>query len=42
MRTKGGKLVDKGYLYRILNNRVYIGLSRPKFSAGLRARIGAQ
>ena len=25
MRTKGGKPVDKGYLYRILNNRVYIG-----------------
>ena len=25
MRTKGGKTVDKGYLYRILNNRVYIG-----------------
>jgi len=25
IRTKGGKLVDKGYLYRILNNRVYIG-----------------
>ncbi|MFY9830708.1 MAG: recombinase family protein [Rhodoplanes sp.] len=24
MRTKGGKPVDKGYLYRILNNRVYI------------------
>jgi DNA invertase Pin-like site-specific DNA recombinase len=25
MATKGGKLVDKGYLYRILNNRVYLG-----------------
>ncbi|MGZ8372636.1 MAG: recombinase family protein [Rhodoplanes sp.] len=25
MRTKSGKPVDKGYLYRILNNRVYIG-----------------
>jgi site-specific DNA recombinase len=25
MRTKGGKTIDKGYLYRILNNRVYIG-----------------
>ena len=25
MRTKGGKPVDKGYLYRILNNRAYIG-----------------
>jgi DNA invertase Pin-like site-specific DNA recombinase len=25
MTTKGGKLVDKGYIYRILNNRVYLG-----------------
>src|SRR5262249_41654202 len=25
MTTKGGKPVDKGYIYRILNNRVYIG-----------------
>ena len=25
MKTKGGKPIDKGYLYRILNNRVYIG-----------------
>jgi site-specific DNA recombinase len=25
MRTKGGKPIDKGYLYRILNNRVYLG-----------------
>jgi DNA invertase Pin-like site-specific DNA recombinase len=25
MTTKGGKLVDKGYVYRILNNRVYLG-----------------
>jgi hypothetical protein len=25
MKTKGGKPVDKGYLYRILNNRVYLG-----------------
>jgi DNA invertase Pin-like site-specific DNA recombinase len=25
MTTKGGKPVDKGYLYRILNNRVYVG-----------------
>ena len=25
MRTKGGRPVDKGYLYRILNNRVYLG-----------------
>ena len=23
--TKGGKLIDKGYVYRILNNRVYLG-----------------
>lgn len=25
MRTKGGKPIDKGYLYRILNNRVCLG-----------------
>jgi site-specific DNA recombinase len=25
MTTKGGKPIDKGYIYRILNNRVYIG-----------------
>jgi hypothetical protein len=25
MTTKGGKRVDKGYIYRILNNRVYLG-----------------
>ena len=25
MTTKGGKPVDKGYIYRILNNRVYVG-----------------
>jgi hypothetical protein len=25
MTTKGGKPVDKGYVYRILNNRVYLG-----------------
>ena len=25
MRTKGGKPVDKGYLYRMLGNRVYLG-----------------
>jgi hypothetical protein len=25
MTTKGGKPIDKGYLYRILNNRVYLG-----------------
>ena len=23
--TKGGKLIDKGYIYRSLNNRVYLG-----------------
>jgi site-specific DNA recombinase len=25
MTTKGGKPIDKGYIYRILNNRVYVG-----------------
>src|SRR4051812_30512120 len=25
MTTKGGKSIDKGYVYRILNNRVYLG-----------------
>jgi hypothetical protein len=25
MTTKGGKPVDKGYIYRILNNRIYLG-----------------
>ena len=25
MRTKRGKPIDKGYLYKLLNNRVYIG-----------------
>jgi site-specific DNA recombinase len=25
MTTKGGKPIDKGYMYRILNNRVYVG-----------------
>ena len=30
MRTKGGKPVDKGYLYGILNNRVYIGEAGPQ------------
>jgi site-specific DNA recombinase len=33
MRTKGGKPVDKGYLYRILNNRVYIGVAVHKGTA---------
>ena len=23
--TKRGKLIDKGYLYKLLNNRIYIG-----------------
>jgi site-specific DNA recombinase len=25
VRTKRGKLVDKGYLYKLLNNRIYVG-----------------
>jgi site-specific DNA recombinase len=25
MTTKGGKPIDKGYVYRILNNRIYLG-----------------
>lgn len=25
MTTKGGKPIDKGYIYKILNNRIYIG-----------------
>jgi site-specific DNA recombinase len=25
MTTKGGKPIDKGYIYRILNNRIYLG-----------------
>jgi hypothetical protein len=27
VRTKRGKLVDKGYLYKLLNNRTYLGLA---------------
>jgi site-specific DNA recombinase len=27
VRTKRGKLVDKGYLYKLLNNPVYIGMA---------------
>jgi site-specific DNA recombinase len=33
MKTKGGKPVDKGYIYRILNNRVYLGEAVHKGSA---------
>ena len=25
VRTRRGKLIDKGFLYKLLNNRVYIG-----------------
>src|SRR4051812_13254980 len=31
--TKGGKPIDKGYVYRILNNRVYLGEAVHKGSA---------
>jgi hypothetical protein len=27
VRTKRGKLVDKGYLYKLLNNRTYLGMA---------------
>jgi hypothetical protein len=27
VRTKRGKLIDKGYLYKLLNNRTYLGLA---------------
>ena len=33
VRTKRGKLVDKGYLYRLLNNRTYLGLAVHKGTA---------
>ena len=33
MRTKRGKLVDKGYLYKLLNNRTYLGLAVHKGTA---------
>jgi hypothetical protein len=33
MTTKGGKPVDKGYVYRILNNRVYLGEALHKGTA---------
>ena len=31
--TKRGKLVDKGYLYKLLNNRTYLGLAVHKGTA---------
>jgi len=33
LTTKGGKPVDKGYIYRILNNRVYLGQAVHKGTA---------
>jgi site-specific DNA recombinase len=33
VRTKRGKLVDKGYLYKLLNNRTYIGMAVHKGTA---------
>jgi len=33
MTTKGGKPVDKGYVYKILNNRVYLGQAVHKGTA---------
>jgi site-specific DNA recombinase len=33
MTTKGGKLIEKGYVYRILNNRVYLGEAVHKSTA---------
>ena len=33
IRTKRGKLVDKGYLYKLLNNRTYLGLAVHKGTA---------
>jgi site-specific DNA recombinase len=33
VRTKRGKLVDKGYLYKLLNNRTYLGLAIHKGTA---------
>jgi site-specific DNA recombinase len=32
-RGKRGKLVDKGYVYKLLNNRVYIGKAVHKGTA---------
>ena len=44
VRTKRGKLVDKGYLYKLLNNRTYLGLAVHKGTAypGEHAAIIAQ
>jgi len=41
VRTKRGKLVDKGYLYKLLNNRTYLGLAVHKGTVhpGEHARI---
>jgi hypothetical protein len=33
VRTKRGKLVDKGYLYKLLNNRTYLGMAIHKGTA---------
>jgi site-specific DNA recombinase len=33
IRTKRGKLVDKGYLYKLLNNRTYLGMAVHKGTA---------
>ena len=33
VRTKRGKLVDKGYLYKLLNNRTYLGMAVHKGTA---------
>ena len=33
VRTKRGKLVDKGYLYKLLNNQTYLGLAVHKGTA---------
>ena len=33
VRTRRGKLVDKGYLYKLLNNRTYLGLAVHKDAA---------
>ena len=33
IRTKRGKLVDKGYLYKLLNNRIYLGMAVHKGTA---------
>ena len=37
VRTKRGKLVDKGYLYKLLNNQTYLGLAVHKGTALCRA-----